>query len=87
MKHKPIFRERCPYLLKVRFRRRGLELTENYIEAIWYLFLKYKGFRKADLRSPATIEAIWYLLLKYKGFRKADLRSPATIRVQENEKS
>ncbi|MCJ8279067.1 MAG: hypothetical protein MJK14_03770 [Rivularia sp. ALOHA_DT_140] len=25
------------------------------IEAIWYLFLKYKGFRKADLRSPATI--------------------------------
>ncbi|MCJ8282565.1 MAG: hypothetical protein MJK14_22755 [Rivularia sp. ALOHA_DT_140] len=27
----------------------------SYIEAIWYLFLKYKGFRKADLRSPATI--------------------------------
>ena len=26
-----------------------------FIEAIWYLFLKYKGFRKADLRSPATI--------------------------------
>ncbi|MCJ8282099.1 MAG: filamentous hemagglutinin N-terminal domain-containing protein, partial [Rivularia sp. ALOHA_DT_140] len=27
----------------------------QFIEPIWYLFLKYKGFRKADLRSPATI--------------------------------
>ncbi|MCJ8279927.1 MAG: DUF1565 domain-containing protein [Rivularia sp. ALOHA_DT_140] len=29
--------------------------NKDDIEPIWYLLLKYKGFRKADLRSPATI--------------------------------
>ncbi|MCJ8281746.1 MAG: hypothetical protein MJK14_18290 [Rivularia sp. ALOHA_DT_140] len=31
------------------------QIKKISIEPIWYLFLKYKGFRKADLRSPATI--------------------------------
>ena len=43
------------FILVIGYAPSVLTSALQLIEAIWYLLLKYKGFRKADLRSPATI--------------------------------